>query len=205
MPPAEQLYAENLSLKSVVIGLHEEIARLKVQLDWLKQRLFGPGRGETLDRAQLLLQLEGLEKLAARLATQPQIVTYERTPAAPAERTNPAAHYVAARHVSFAHNSIDRNLLWHAGRPIHTGQKKDGVDAWAAWQATGMDRHSVIADPQFVDPARDDYRLRATSPAFALGFKPIPVEKIGPFASPDRATWPIVEAEGAREHPTVTP
>ena len=70
MPPAEQLYAENLSLKSVVIGLHEEIARLKVQLDWLKQRLFGPGRGETLDRAQLLLQLEGLEKLAARLATQ---------------------------------------------------------------------------------------------------------------------------------------
>ena len=93
MPPAEQLYAENLSLKSVVIGLHEEIARLKVQLDWLKQRLFGPGRGETLDRAQLLLQLEGLEKLAARLATQPQIVTYERTPAAPAERTNPAAHF----------------------------------------------------------------------------------------------------------------
>ena len=119
--------------------------------------------------------------------------------------TNPAAHYVAARHVSFAHNSIDRNLLWHAGRPIHTSQKKDGGDAWAAWQATGLDRHSVIADPQFVDPARDDYRLRATSPAFALGFKPIPVEKIGPFASPDRATWPIVEAEGAREHPTVTP
>jgi hypothetical protein len=68
-----------------------------------------------------------------------------------------------------------------------------------------MDRNSVIADPQFVDPARDDYRLRAGSPAFALGFKTIPVEKIGPFASPERATWPIVEAEGAREHPTVTP
>ncbi|MCX5682347.1 MAG: IS66 family transposase [Planctomycetota bacterium] len=93
MPPAEQLYAENLSLKSVVAGLHEEIARLKVQLDWLKQRLFGPGRGETLDRAQLLLQLEGLEKLAARLATPPQIVTYERTAAAPAERTTPAEHF----------------------------------------------------------------------------------------------------------------
>ena len=56
----------------------------------------------------------------------------------------------------------------------------------------------------FVDPARDDYRLQPDSPAFALGFKPIPVEKIGPFASPDRASWPIVEAEGAREKPSVT-
>jgi hypothetical protein len=118
--------------------------------------------------------------------------------------TKPTANYVAARSFSFAHNSIDRNLLWSAGQPIRTGQKKDGVDNWAAWQATGMDRNSVIADPQFVDPARDDYRLRPGSPAFALGFKPIPVEKIGPYASPDRATWPIVEVEGAREHPTVT-
>ena len=119
--------------------------------------------------------------------------------------TNPAANYVAARSFSFAHNSIDGNLLWHADQPIRTGQKKDGVDNWAAWQATGLDRHSVIADPLFVDSARDDYRLRPESPAFALGFKPIPVEKIGPYASPDRASWPIVEVEGAREHPTVTP
>ena len=96
MPPAEQLYAENLSLQSeraalqgAVTALHEEIARLKVQIDWLKQRLFGPGRGETLDRAQLLLQLEGLEKLAARLETPPQLVTYERTPAARDERKTP--------------------------------------------------------------------------------------------------------------------
>ena len=91
MPPAEQLYAENLSLQSGVVGLHEEIARLKVQIDWLKQRLFGPGRGETLDRAQLLLQLEGLEKLAARIATAPQTIAYERTPAQPSERKTPEA------------------------------------------------------------------------------------------------------------------
>jgi hypothetical protein len=40
--------------------------------------------------------------------------------------TKPAANYVAARSFSFAHNSIDRNLLWSAGQPIRTGQKKDG-------------------------------------------------------------------------------
>jgi len=31
-----------------------------------------------------------------------------------------------------------------------------------------------------VDAANDDYRLKPESPAFKLGFKPIPVEKIGP-------------------------
>ncbi|MFZ2643401.1 MAG: hypothetical protein WA117_20590 [Verrucomicrobiia bacterium] len=27
------------------------------------------------------------------------------------------------------------------------------------------------------------------------------IEKIGPYKSPLRASWPIKEAEGAREHP----
>ncbi len=75
------------------------------------------------------------------------------------------------------------------------------LDEWQAWQALGGDHHSVIVDPKFVAPEKDDYRLAPTSPAWPLGFKPIPTEKIGPYASPDRASWPIVEAEGAREHP----
>jgi hypothetical protein len=40
----------------------------------------------------------------------------------------------------------------------------------------------VGADPHFVDAARDDYRLRPDSPAFALGFKPIAFEQIGIIA-----------------------
>ena len=100
MPPAAQLYAENLALQAQLGGLQgtlaaaqEEIAQLKVQIAWLKKRFYGPGLGETLDRAQLLLQIEGLEKLAARLATPTQLVSYERTRSAPAERTTPAAHF----------------------------------------------------------------------------------------------------------------
>ena len=38
---------------------------LRAQVAWLKQQLFGPGRSETLDRAQLLLHLGALEKRAA--------------------------------------------------------------------------------------------------------------------------------------------
>lgn len=116
---------------------------------------------------------------------------------------NRTAAYVSARSFSFTHNSIDRNLIWHGGAPLRTGQKSPQGDEWAAWQAAGMDRHSVIADPKFVDAAHDDYRLQPDSPAFALGFQRIPIEKIGPYASGDRASWPIVEAEGAREHPLV--
>ena len=37
-----------------------------------------------------------------------------------------------------------------------------------------------MADPLFVDVENGDYRLRPESPAFSLGFQPIPVEKIGP-------------------------
>lgn len=78
------------------------------------------------------------------------------------------------------------------------------LDEWASWQALGMDRHSLVADPLFVDPARDDYRLHAESPALKLGFQPIPIEKIGPYQDELRASWPIVEAQGAREKPLVS-
>jgi len=80
----------------------------------------------------------------------------------------------------------------------------ESLDQWVSWQTLGMDRHSLIADPLFVDPARDDYRLRPESPAFGLGFQPIPVDKIGPYQDELRASWPIVEAEGAREKPLVS-
>jgi len=66
------------------------------------------------------------------------------------------------------------------------------MSEWEAWQAAGMDRHSIIGDPLFVDAAHDDYRLRPHSPAFRLGFRPIPVEKIGCYADPLRASWPII-------------
>ncbi|MCX7826082.1 MAG: right-handed parallel beta-helix repeat-containing protein, partial [Verrucomicrobiae bacterium] len=75
------------------------------------------------------------------------------------------------------------------------------MDEWTSWQAAGNDTHSLVADPLFVNAKKDDYRLKKNSPAFQLGFKPIPVERIGPYKSPLRASWPIKEAEGARERP----
>ena len=48
-----------------------------------------------------------------------------------------------------------------------------GIASYAQWQAKGFDRNSLIADPLFRNPARDDYSLRPDSPAFDLGFKAI--------------------------------
>jgi hypothetical protein len=72
-------------------------------------------------------------------------------------------------------------------------------DEWETWLATGQDTNSIVADPLFVNADEDDYRLRPDSPAFKLGFEPIPVERIGPYQDARRASWPIVEAGGVRE------
>lgn len=54
------------------------------------------------------------------------------------------------------------------------------IDEWRT--SSGLDAFSVIADPLFVDASKHDYRLAKNSPAHALGFKRIEVEKIGLLA-----------------------
>ena len=51
----------------------------------------------------------------------------------------------------------------------------------------------VDADPHFVDRQNEDFRLKEDSPAFALGFKRIPIEKIGLYEDDLRASWPADE------------
>jgi len=131
--------------------------------------------------------------------------------------TRPEARLMTWRDAPLDHNRSDYNLAWHAGLPLVIGcssrmpltpplpdkKAQDApTDRWPAWwQARGQDRHSLVADPGFVDPAKDDYRLTADSPALKLGFRPIPVEQIGPYRDPLRASWPIREARGVREQP----
>ena len=49
----------------------------------------------------------------------------------------------------------------------------------AEWQEAGLDRHSVFAEPMFVDPSHDDYRVRPESPALKLGFENFPMDGFG--------------------------
>jgi hypothetical protein len=74
------------------------------------------------------------------------------------------------------HFKLDYNLYWHAGKPITFPGGLD-LDQWQAQRE--QDVHSVIADPGFVNPAQDDYRLKEDSPALALGFKPFDYSQAG--------------------------
>jgi hypothetical protein len=72
----------------------------------------------------------------------------------------------------------DYNTYFHPGAgPL----RLPGVpgESLEKWRELGFDSHSVIADPLFVDPEKGDFRLKPDSPALKVGFKPIPVERIG--------------------------
>jgi parallel beta-helix repeat protein len=71
---------------------------------------------------------------------------------------------------------MNYNLYWDAsGKPIDFA----GLD-FAGWQAKGLDRASLVADPLFKDPEHGDFYLPPSSPAFRLGFRPVEVAGAGP-------------------------
>jgi hypothetical protein len=110
--------------------------------------------------------------------------------------TTQTLYSVAMRDADWGKNEWDYNTIYCPPElslkiGLTRQPKPGGRLSWEQWQAAGADAHSQLADPLFVDPAHDDYRLKPESPALKLGFKPIPVEQIGPYASPDRASWPL--------------
>jgi len=115
--------------------------------------------------------------------------------------SEPNARFIGGRKWEQALAESNRNVIWHKGMPLNVNLTgvEDG-DYWAAWQKMGFDAESIIADPRFVDPAADDYRLRPGSPALKLGFKPLPLERMGLYASPDRASWPVDDDPWREEH-----
>jgi len=74
----------------------------------------------------------------------------------------------------------DYNLYWLRGADLRgINRRITPLGTFEEWLKAGFDAHSLVADPLFVAPEKDDYRLRRDSPAWKLGFRAIPVEKIG--------------------------
>jgi hypothetical protein len=98
-------------------------------------------------------------------------------------------YYATTNGVPPENNRVVRNIcvgkwaetVWHA-RP-----------EWLTQQD-----NLVGADPRFVAPAKQDFRLQPDSPAWALGFQRIPVEKIGP--QPDELRRELVAMQRRWTH-----
>ena len=76
MPPIELILEENQALKGKVSSLTEEVANLKAELAIFRKQIFGSGKNEKQDKAQLLLTLGQLEARIAEVETER--VSYER-------------------------------------------------------------------------------------------------------------------------------
>lgn len=74
---------------------------------------------------------------------------------------------------------MDHNIYWAARPGFRPEDLRFGDATLEQWRQRGHDMHSIVADPLFVAPDRDDFRLRADSPALKRGFKPIEVRSVG--------------------------
>ncbi len=56
---------------------------------------------------------------------------------------------------------------------------------WGAKEGAAESKDNLVnVDPLFLDPAKGDFRLKPDSPAYKLGFQPIPFDKIGRPSAP---------------------
>jgi len=87
MPAAETVWEEIQQLKL-------ENNLLKEQIAWLKKQLFGPGKSERLDRAQLMLKLAELSDQLERAASEEtETVSYERRAPKAGKHETPAERF----------------------------------------------------------------------------------------------------------------
>jgi hypothetical protein len=86
-------------------------------------------------------------------------------------------------------NVMARNVCWGG---------KWGWTEPKALPLVKFENNLIDTDPHFVGKPPADFALAKDSPAWKLGFKPIPREKIGVYMSEDRASWPAEQTAGHR-------
>jgi len=71
---------------------------------------------------------------------------------------------------------------WGTDMDFNFVQRSGATNSTPAMQLreqSGRDEHSIVADAQFIDAARGDYRVKDGSPALALGFANFPMNQFG--------------------------
>ncbi|NOZ23903.1 MAG: hypothetical protein GXP25_22730 [Planctomycetes bacterium] len=96
-------------------------------------------------------------------------------------------------------NVVRRNIFWPGTKEdlIRYGRGREPRDTW--WDdiqrkikpLVKIEDNLINEDPKFVDEKNCNFQLRDDSPAWKLGFKRIPFEKIGLYKDDRRASWPV--------------
>jgi hypothetical protein len=75
---------------------------------------------------------------------------------------------------------MDRNLYFDARVGARSEQMRFAGATLGQWRERGHDRDSMIIDPLFVAPQRNDFEIKLDSPARKIGFQPISLSNVGP-------------------------
>jgi hypothetical protein len=78
------------------------------------------------------------------------------------------------------HYLIDWNLYFDARPGAQPDSLRMGPCSLQQWRQRNHDPNSIVADPLFAAPEKNDFRLQPGSPAFKLGFHPIDLGRVGP-------------------------
>jgi hypothetical protein len=74
---------------------------------------------------------------------------------------------------------MDWNLYFDARPDAKPETFRLGPATFAKWRERGHDRNSLVADPLFIAPEQNDFRVMSDSPALRLGFREIDLKGVG--------------------------
>lgn len=101
--------------------------------------------------------------------------------------------------------SFRQNLVDFGDRnPLVITDRNNAIEGWDAWLALGQDQGSVAAPAKVTLSATDELAIAKSSPAWKLGFEPIPLAAVGCYRHGNRASWPLVpNHDRPREKPVI--
>jgi len=88
----------------------------------------------------------------------------------------------------------DNNCYWDT----RTKDIRFGKLSFAAWQKSGKDVHSVIADPGFVNPLQFDFRIKNKAVIRKIGFKVFDYSQAGVYGTAEWKKMAAFDPEIAR-------
>ena len=80
---------------------------------------------------------------------------------------------------------MDNNIYYDERLDDNQAKMKFAGATLEEWRKRGHDQHSLLANPGFVNAAKQDFRLTPDSPAHKLGFQQIDLSNVGPRKAAD--------------------